>query len=75
VRHLLGVPVLALHDDVFVAAEQLQVDAAVEARPGCTGTAVFDSIAFIAIVGSEHALEVGRVRLLDGIAPTMPYVL
>ena len=57
VRHLVGVPVLALDDDVLIILVQLQVDAAVEALARRARTAMLDPVALPPVVDGEQRFQ------------------
>lgn len=70
VRNLARIPPLALHDDVFVVATQLEVDSAVVLATARLRADVFDTPALAAIVIREQRFETGRVHARQRIIPT-----
>lgn len=56
-RHLLGVPVLALDDDVLAEPPQLEVDAAIEPGTRTAGADMLDLPAFAAVVIGQQYFQ------------------
>ena len=57
VRHLLGVPVLALDDDVLGVLVQLQVDAAIKAGTGPVSAHVFHAVTLASVINREQRFQ------------------
>lgn len=69
VRNLAGFPLLALHDDVLVAAVKFQIHAAVVALSGCIRTDMLDAITLAQIVLADQFFETRGLDARERIVP------
>jgi hypothetical protein len=74
VRDLIHGPALALHDDVFLAAAELQIDAAIGVVSDRGSANVIDRPAFAAVVIREQGFEARRIDARQGIVPALAVV-
>lgn len=71
VWYLISRPALALHDDALVSAIQHQIDATVIARRAPSRPDVLDAVSLLFEIAPHQSLELKRIHLGQGIAPTM----